>query len=44
MNELTFEEWLLIYHDFNNDDIENLLSSDELKELHEEYEEWLSQQ
>ena len=43
-NELTFEEWLLIYHDFNSDDIENLLSSDELKELHEEYEEWLSQQ
>lgn len=43
MNELTFEEWLLVYHDFNSDDIKNLLSSDELKELHEEYEEWLSQ-
>lgn len=44
MNELSFEEWLLVYHDFDKNDIENLLSSDELKELHEEYEEWLSQQ
>lgn len=44
MNELTFEEWLLIYNDFNSDDIENLLSSDELEELNEEYEEWLNQQ
>lgn len=44
MDELTFQEWLLVYQDFNKDDIENLLSSDELAELHEEYEEWLSQQ
>jgi hypothetical protein len=44
MNELSFHEWLLVYHDFNQDDIENLLSSDELAELHEDYEEWLSQQ
>lgn len=44
MDELTFNEWLLVYHDFNQDDIENLLSSDELVELHEDYEEWLSQQ
>ena len=44
MDELTFNDWLLVYHDFNQDDIENLLSSDELVELHEDYEEWLSQQ
>lgn len=43
-DELTFQEWLLVYHDFNQDDIKNLLSSDELAELHEDYEEWLSQQ
>lgn len=42
--QLSFHEWLFEYHNFDKNDIENLLSSDELSELHEEYEEWLSQQ
>lgn len=41
MDELSFHEWLLAYHGFGSDDIEYLLSSDELEELHEEYEAWL---
>lgn len=43
MNELSFHEWLYEYHNFDRNDIENLLSSDEIAELHEEYEEWLMQ-
>ena len=38
---LTFEEYLEKYYAFDNNDIQNLLSSDELEELKEDYEDWL---
>ena len=41
MNELSFHEWLYEYHNFDKDDIEHLLSSDELDELYEEYQDWI---
>ena len=41
MNILSFHEYLLEYHNFDRNDIENLLSSDELSELYEEYEDYL---
>ena len=44
MNELSFHEYLLEYHDFNKHDIEHLLSSDELDELYVMYQEYLKDQ
>lgn len=40
-NKISFEEYLDIYYGFDSDDIEHLLSSDELEELKEDYEDWL---
>lgn len=39
--QLSFEEYLLTYYGFDSNDIEHLLSSDELEELKEDYEDWL---
>ena len=40
-NKLSFHEWLFEYRNFDKDDIEHLLSSDELDELYEEYQDWI---